>query len=99
MRPLIGVATLCLIALTVVDTATGETTLLEEAPHLVTLVGLVLLQLIVERESSTDRLWRMPLTIAWNWSAARFARSRGPAAAGLPATVTDTPSAVRSRRD
>ena len=99
MRPLIGVATLCLIALTVIDTASGETTLLEEAPHLITLVGLVLLQLIVERESATDRRWRMPLTAGWNWSAARLARSRGPAATGLPTSVTDTASAVRSRLD
>jgi predicted anti-sigma-YlaC factor YlaD len=74
MRPLVGAATMCLIALSVIDTANGETTLSAETPHLIALVGLVLLHLLAERGSSTEKRWRLPLTISWNRSAARLAR-------------------------
>jgi predicted anti-sigma-YlaC factor YlaD len=74
MRPLVGAATMCLIVVSVIDTANGETTLLAETPHVIALAGLVLLHLVAEWDSSTEKRWWMPLTTAWNRSAARLAR-------------------------
>jgi predicted anti-sigma-YlaC factor YlaD len=53
MRPLVGAATACLVVLAAVDTVNGETTLLAEVPHLIAVVGLVLLHIVAERSPTT----------------------------------------------
>ncbi|MEN3263214.1 MAG: hypothetical protein V7646_108 [Pseudonocardia sp.] len=53
MRPLVGIATACLIVLAGVDTANGQTTLLAEVPHVIAVIGLVLLMLVAERSPAT----------------------------------------------
>jgi predicted anti-sigma-YlaC factor YlaD len=58
MRPLVGAATACLVVLSVVDTVMGETTMRAELPHVITLVGLILLHLVAERSPTTTcRHW------------------------------------------
>jgi predicted anti-sigma-YlaC factor YlaD len=60
MQPLVGVATACLVVLAGVGTANGQTTLLAEVPHVITVVGLVLLMLVAERGPATMfRRWSM----------------------------------------
>jgi predicted anti-sigma-YlaC factor YlaD len=58
MRPLVGAATVCLIALSVIDTANGHTTLLAEVPHVIAVIGLVLLHMVAEPSpTATFRRW------------------------------------------
>jgi predicted anti-sigma-YlaC factor YlaD len=64
MLPLVGTATACLIVLSAIDTANGATTLLAEVPHLIAVVGLVLMHLVSERSHTTYRRWLPPLKIA-----------------------------------
>lgn len=53
MRPLVGVATACLVLLAVIDTVNGQTNLLAEVPHVIAVIGLVLLHLVTERSTTT----------------------------------------------
>ena len=53
MRPLVGAATVCLIMLSAIDTANGQTTLLAEVPHLIAVIGLVLLHMVAEPSPTT----------------------------------------------
>jgi predicted anti-sigma-YlaC factor YlaD len=76
MLPLVGTATACLIVLSAINTAIGQTTLLAEVPHLIAVAGLVLLHLIADRKPTTYRRWLRTLTIASSRSAA--ARVRPP---------------------
>jgi hypothetical protein len=72
----VDAATAGLIVLSVVDTANGATTLLAEVPHLITVVGLVLMHLVSERSQTPYRRWLLPLKIVWSRSAAaRSSRS------------------------
>jgi peptidoglycan/LPS O-acetylase OafA/YrhL len=61
MRPLVGAATVCLIALSVIDTANGQTTLLAEVPHVIAVIGLVLLHMVTESSPTTmfRRWWSL----------------------------------------
>jgi predicted anti-sigma-YlaC factor YlaD len=70
MLPLVGVATACLIVLAAIDTATGQTTLWAEAPHLIAVAGLVLLYLTADHRPTTYRRWLTAPMIASGRSAA-----------------------------
>jgi predicted anti-sigma-YlaC factor YlaD len=62
MLPVVGVATGFLALLALVDTASGYTTLHAEAPHLITLLGAVLLALLTRRSGGdTDGPAQRPL--------------------------------------
>ena len=49
MRVLVGVAALLLLVTAVIDLAAGRTTLLDEAPHLLTIAGWLLLEVLSRR--------------------------------------------------
>jgi predicted anti-sigma-YlaC factor YlaD len=49
MRVLVGVAAVLLLVTAVIDLAAGRTTLLDEAPHLLTIAGWLLLELLSRR--------------------------------------------------
>jgi predicted anti-sigma-YlaC factor YlaD len=85
MLPLVGAATGALVVLSIVDTAYGQTTLLAELPHMITVAGWLLLYWLarVNRDSpdGTDRTaqdargrgwwggWRRPFSAAGRLSA------------------------------
>ena len=54
MRALVGVAALLLLTTAVIDLAAGRTTPLDEAPHLLTIAGWLLLELLARR-AADDR--------------------------------------------
>jgi predicted anti-sigma-YlaC factor YlaD len=57
MLPVVGAATVCLIGLGLINAIQGVTTVLSEAPHLIAVVGLVLLRVAADRRPTTYRHW------------------------------------------